>query len=356
MKKKIAKQLVKNVSELRRDPVSGDWVVIATGRAKRPNTFAQGHQHDPAYESKENCPFENPQVSGNDKPILVFDHKAREMGKLSQDWFVQVIPNRFPAFAGPSVKRYVKHVGPYTVLEGRGSHEVVIMREHTKNISSFSSLGARAVIYAYMARFNILSLRPNVRYVSIFHNFGKEAGASLYHPHSQIMAIPVVPPDVARSLAGSQRYFQEKSKCVHCEMIAWEKKDNQRIVFENEHFIAICPFVSRAAFEIRIFPKKHESSFKDMGDEEIGKCADALRITLGKLEKALANPDYNFFIHTSPINIESLESHFYPHYHWHIEILPKTAIWAGFELGTGIEISTIKPENAAKFLRKFNVS
>ncbi|KKR46829.1 MAG: Galactose-1-phosphate uridylyltransferase [Parcubacteria group bacterium GW2011_GWB1_40_14] len=349
----MKKETSKKISELRRDPVTRDWIVIATGRGKRPNDFAGLKKAEIAYVSKKECPFEDPKAHGNSEPILILDRSGKEIKKDSPDWFVQVVPNKYPAFSGTAKQRHARYVGPYTVLDGTGFHEVVIMRDHDRSFDAISQAEAQSVISAYAIRFNNLSLRSTIHYVSIFHNFGKEAGASLYHPHSQIMAIPVVPPDVSKSLAGSKRYFEDHGKCVHCEMIAWEKKDGKRIVFENAYFIAFCPFVSRSAFEIRIFPKAHEPTFKNISMEEIGECAEALRNILTRISLALNKPAYNFFIHTSPIDLENEENRFYPHYHWHIEILPKTAIWAGFELGTGIEISTIEPETAAQFLRKF---
>lgn len=348
-----SKKTKKNVSELRRDPVSRDWVVIATGRAKRPNMFAGHRQRDPVYESLQACPFEDLAASGNTTPFLVFDRDAKRTSKPTRNWFVQVIQNKFPAFGGISTHRHATYVGPYIVLDGSGSHEIVVMRDHTRSFAQFTRKETEVVIRAYLARFRFLSRQVGVHYVSIFHNFGKEAGASLFHPHSQIIGIPVVPPDIARSLAGSHRYFEDNGRCVHCEMIEWEKKDGKRIVFENGYFIAFCPFVSRAAFEVRIFPKSHEPAFDEIGEEEIAEFAEALRSVFQKIYRALGDPAYNFFIHTSPINIEHEDTHYYPHYHWHVEILPKTAIWAGFELGTGIEISTLEPEKAARFLRRF---
>ncbi len=340
-------------SELRRDPVTNDWIVIATGRAKRPDQFVVQKKADGIYTKKAGCPFENPQASGNPEPLLVLDASGNEVKSTETSWFVQVIPNKYPAFSGDMSDAPPKAIGPYSVLPAGGAHEVVVMRDHERVPGSFTKEEMRAVLSAYMLRFNELSIRPNIRYVSIFHNYGKEAGASLYHPHSQIMAIPVLPQDIARSLFGSRHYFEDHGKCVHCEMIAWEKEEGSRIIFENGYFIAFCPFVSRGAFEIRIFPKSHEPSFKEMGEDEIDECAEALRTALKKLNDALGNPPYNFFIHTSPIDLGADEKQYYPHYHWHIEILPKTAIWAGFELGTGIEISTIEPEKAAEFLRSF---
>lgn len=325
-------------SELRRDLVSGDWVVMATGRAKRPGAFKHVDSEAPA--PQEGCPFEDPQAAGNGEPLLAYDVEGRG------DWFVQVIANKFPAF-GEGRCDEMHEVGPYTILDGVGRHEIVITRDHTRHWSHFTQPEARAVMKAYHERSVRLLQVPCVRYVSIFHNHGRAAGASVWHPHSQIIAIPVIPPDVGRSLDGSRRYWSENKLCVHCAMMAWEIEDKRRIVFENEHAIAFCPFVSRTAFEVRIFPKRHEPFFERSSDAELADTAEALRQALGRLAEKLNEPAYNFFVHTAP----STASVDYAHYHWHIEILPKTQIWAGFELGTGIEISTISPEDACAYLR-----
>ncbi len=337
-------------SELRRDLVTGDWIAVATARAKRPHAFILKDGSVKA-EPKSLCPFENPQKSGNAEPLLLYRglSSVRQLrhGKQKDGWELQVIPNKFPAFTPVGQCPIPYKVGPYEVIDGRGFHEIIITRDHKKHLALFSRHEAENVIRAYQERYAALKNDSCVTYISIFHNHGKEAGASLVHPHSQLIAIPIVPTNVWRSISHSATYFRENKSCVHCEMIKWELKDKERIVFENEAFVAFCPFVSRTAFEIRIFPKKHVSHFDHFSSDHHGALADALRYSLKTLHKTLRNPPYNFFIHTAPVDHQE-----YPHYHWHIEILPKTSIWAGFELGTGIEISTIKPENAAEFLRR----
>jgi len=178
------------------------------------------------------------------------------------------------------------------------------------------------------------------------HNYGKEAGASIYHPHSQIFGISIIPPDVQSSLDGSRRYYHKEGKCVHCVMIEYELKDKSRLIFENEHFIAFCPFASRVNYEVRIFPKFHSPNFEKINENQEKQLAEIFRICLNKIYEKLNNPAYNFFIHTAPTTTEHIE-----HYHWHIEILPRISKWAGFEIGTGIEIITVAPEEAAKQLK-----
>lgn len=325
-------------SELRRDLVTGDWVVIAKERAKRPSDFAAKREGGPPTCPTDD-PFRDPQASGNKDPILVYRDKDKQ-------WTLQVIPNKFPAFTQQGECAVPRPVGPYEVMDGRGHHEVVITRDCDKHFALLSSTRAAEVIRAYHERYNELKKDDCVQYISIFHNHGREAGASVVHPHSQIIAIPVVPPDVSRSLKGSGDFNKREGSCVHCVMLNWELEDKSRIIFENDTMVAFCPFISRTAFEIRIFPKEHQAKFEDLDPKNFADLGDALQKSLHQLYRTLDNPAYNFFFHTAPTDDGD-----YSHYHWHIEIIPKTVIWAGFELATGVEISTIEPERAAQFLR-----
>lgn len=326
----------KAISELRRDIVSGEWVVIATGRAKRPHDFLEdkARRHS---QPRHTCPFEKLHPAR----ILVFSKEKSKNG----DWWLQAVPNKYPAF-GKGV-RVSRRVGPYDSMNGVGFHEVVITGDHTRSIGQMKDEEVEFIIRAYQERYLALKGDKYVEYVSIFHNHGRLSGATLTHPHSQIIAIPVVPPDVTRSLEGSRRYFQKHRRCVHCAILRYERKQKKRIIYENERFIVVAPFASKTAFETRIFPKFHSSHFEELEEKDRALFARALRISLGKIFRGLGDPDYNFFLHTAPVRSPTDTSH----YHWHFEILPKTAIWAGFEIGTGIEISVISPESAAAFLK-----
>ncbi|MBI3442830.1 MAG: DUF4921 family protein [Candidatus Sungbacteria bacterium] len=334
---------MKNISELRQDLVSGDWVVIATGRSKRPNDFISPKRAR-FVQLKKTCPFEK--RFSNARVIYVKDGKAE-----GSDWWVQTVPNRYPALDTGVCAVFGKK-GPYTVTNGAGAHEVVITADHTRSFASMTDQEAELVVQMYQDRFRMLQDDSCAKYISLFHNHGKLAGASISHPHSQIIAIPVIPPDVASSIEGSERYFAKEKKCVHCVMLQYDVKSRERLICESTYFITVAPFASRTAFELRIFPKSHHARFEDIAPDERADFARVLRISLAKLYHGLKNPDYNFFLHTAPVkNGRSFE-----HYHWHFEILPKTAIWAGFEIGTGIEISTIRPESAAAFLRKIKIA
>jgi UDPglucose--hexose-1-phosphate uridylyltransferase len=332
----------KGVSELRQDLVSGDWVVIATGRAKRPHEFLK-RRHKSFVQPKLRCPFEHILKDA----LLIF---SKDKNHSVDDWFLQVVPNKYPAFGKGICAIFYKN-GPYQWTEGVGFHEVVITRDHERSLALMSDKEAELVLRAYQDRYMVMKDDDCVKYISIFHNHGQGAGATISHPHSQIIAIPVIPPDVDRSLKGSAKYFHNHKACVHCVMLKYEQRDKRRIIYENEGFIVLAPFASKTAFEMRIFPRRHFSHFESTPPKSILLLSNALRVTLAKLYNGLRNPDYNFFIHTAPASAGKE----YDHYHWHLEILPKTSIWAGFEIGTGIEISSIAPESAAEFLRKIKV-
>lgn len=344
-------ELPNKYSELRQDIVSGEWIVVATGRAKRPNDFVAKKKPKTSLSNK-TCPFDTLE----DSTLLLITkggqeyHSRDEAGNKEKDWFIAVTPNKFPAFAPRQDCPVIENHGPYRVTEGSGFHEVIVIRPHQRSIALLTIPEVMLLVRAYQKRFHALSPEGCVKYILILHNHGSEAGASIVHPHSQLIAVPVVPPDVARSIAGSERYFIEKKGCVHCAMIAFEMKDQERMIFENEHFVVFAPYASHAAFDIRIFPKLHNAEFQSIAEEEIPSFAEVLRHTLAALYYGLGDPSYNFFIHTAPTD----GGRGYGHYHWHVEILPKTATWGGFEFGTGIEISTISPEGAAKFLRSVN--
>jgi UDPglucose--hexose-1-phosphate uridylyltransferase len=325
-------------SELRQDLVSGDWIVIAPGRARKHLQMLRKKGKRKKAPVK-GCPFENPQETGHGKPILIYEKE--------NDWLVQIVPNKYPAFVHQNLCASLFKKGPYSVVGGVGHHDLLITRDHNKNFPKLDSESANLVFQAFRDRYLMLFNDPCLAYISIFHNWGPKAGASMYHPHYQLVAIPVVPPDVGHSLNGSLNYFRKHKKCVHCTMLDWEKKEKKRIIYENKGALVFTPFISREPFELRVFPKKHLPYFENTLDEDLEWIVEALQIGLQKIEKKLNDPDYNFFIHTAPLK----DKQKYKNYHWHIEIQPKISISAGFELGTGIEITVIDPDEAAKILR-----
>ena len=323
-----------SVSELRRDLVTGNWIVVAKGRSARPKAREREKETEDPIET---CPFEDPKASGNADPVLIY--------RDGEDWSLQVIPNKYPAFFGQGCPTISK-VGPYSVQDGLGYHEVIITRDHSKHLALLPAEKVTEVLRAYKERYLSLKKEECVKYISIFHNHGRGAGASLTHPHSQLVAIPILPSDIRRSLSGASSFYKKHGKCVHCAMLDFEREDKKRIIFENKDFIAICPFISRDAYEVRVFPNEHSAYFEETGEAGISSLSEIFQEVLVSFYKNLENPPYNFYLHTAPIDGDR-----YPEYHWHFEILPKTEIGAGFEMGTGIEISTIEPEKAAEMLR-----
>lgn len=324
-------------SEFRRDMVSGDWVVIAPKRATRPEQFFSKAKRKRVPKTK--CPFEDPQKNGNDEPVLLYTDE--------KEWTIQVIPNKFPILAHREICANRTAKGPYQIIEGVGHHDIVITRDHDVNFAHLGDYMANLVFAAFKERYEAMAHDECVKYVSIFHNWGASAGASIYHPHYQILSLPIIPPDVFRSLQGSAKHSEKTGACVHCSMIEFEKKAKKRVIYENKEAIVFAPFVSREPFELRVFPKKHLPYFDDTDEKTMKHVVEALQKALLLLEVQLHDPDYNFFIHTAPLRDK--EKH--GHYHWHIEIQPKTSIAAGFELGTGVEVNVVDPDDAAMMLR-----
>jgi len=231
--------------------------------------------------------------------------------------------------------------GIYETINAVGYHEVVVFRSHKKQLYSFSIKEIKELIDVYQKRYLDLMKKKFVNYISIFHNHGKKAGASISHPHSQIITTPLIDTDLKTSLSNAKKYFKSHKKCVYCLMSKIEKENKKRIVYENKDFLAVCPFAPKSAFQIIISPKRHSAYFEKITEKEKSRLADAFQIVLKKFYKGLNNPDYNFYIHTAPCDGKN-----YDYYHWHLTILPKTSIWGGFELAAQMEISTIKPEKA----------
>ena len=327
-------------SQLRKDLVSGTWVVYSTKRNEKPDFFKKRAEKKESKEDIKNCPFCKEGILNQEKDVLVY---LKDNG----DWSLKVFPNKFPAVCSEYKDINKREHGPFEVIDGVGYHEILVTKDHKKDIPDMEVASVAEIIDAYQERYIALMNRKHIKYICIFKNYGAEAGASVRHPHSQVVAMPVIDPDVFRSLSGSEEYYKSNLECVHCTMIEWEKESGKRVIFENGEFIVICPFVSRVPFEMRIYPKKHLSYFERITDDQKIKLAEAIKFCLSKLKKNLNDPAYNLFLHTAPCN-----GQIYDHYHWHFEIFPKTNTWAGLELGTGIEVCSVIPERAAEILRK----
>ncbi len=335
------------LNEFRQDPVSGEWVLFSTARAKRPHPQGEA----PFYQSKEECFFEPERMAQQEKSVVIYSH-GQIVADLSADWTTVVIPNKFPALkqgvCGPT-----HYVGPFAVVDGSGFHELVITRDHEKSFAQFSHTETAEVIRAYRDRYLAISQNNCGEYISIFHNHGRMAGASVYHNHSQILSMPMVPTSIVRHMTGAREYFEKTGKRIHEALIAWEVAEGKRVIHQNENFIALCPYVSRAAYEMKIFPKRPNANFGDISDSEVSALAEILTVVLKKLSMALNNVDYTFFIHTAPPKKEGLPG--YDFYQWHLEIMPRLSIDAGLELQTNVLVNTVDPDEAAALLIKTDV-
>ncbi len=334
-------------SELRYDPVSGEWILVSPGRF-RPSTLREWRPKREIPPKSKDI-FKDPFKTVNEHIILEYvkgKPSAEAAPKKSRNWRILVLENKYPAVASRP-RRVSKRQNFFPVMPGVGEHDLLVTREYLDNFPKLSKEEAFHVFEAFRDRYLMFFERPDIKYVSIFHNWGKRAGASVFHPHYQILAIPVVPPDVSRSLEGAGRYFRKHRKCVYCAMIKWERSQKKRVVMESKHSIAFAPFVSKSSFEIQIFPKAHRPFFENTLDVELADAALLLQKVLRKVEMNLRDPDYNFYIHTAPVDGKARNRS----YHWHIEVVPRWSVPAGFEYATGIFINVVDPDVAAKMLR-----
>jgi len=332
--------------ELRKDPITGRWIIISTERGRRPTSFKTSEQ--PLI--KEGfCPL----CPGNEDktPPEVYSLRPNGSKPNSPGWTLRVVPNKFPALViEGSLNKHGE--GMYDRMNGIGAHEVIIETpDHGVSISQLSSKAFEDVLWAFRERIVDLKKDERFRYILIFKNHGVEAGASLAHSHSQLIALPIIPKRVAEEMEGSKRHYNYKDRCVYCDIVHQEMEDKKRLVVDNADFIAITPFASRSPFELWIIPKKHNSCFIEAPPAEYSSLASIFQDVLIRLNVLLSDPPYNFTLHTSPFN-EMINEY----YHWHFEIIPKLSKIAGFEIGSGFYINPTPPEDAAAFLRETQVS
>jgi len=330
------------LSELRKDPITGRWVIISTQRGKRPSDFVR---ESVEIKGKGICPF-CPGKEGMTPPeILVYGRKGT--GRDTPGWTVRVVPNKFPAL-GIEGGLDREGDGLFDHMNGVGAHEVIVETpDHNLTMATMSDRAVEEVLWAYRDRVVDLKNDRRFRYVLLFKNHGEPAGASLEHTHSQLIALPIVPKRVHEEVDNSKRYFDEKERCIFCDMIHQEIETEKRVILENDQFIAIAPYAPRFPFETWILPRQHSSAFENMPSPLYGSLARLLREFLVRLDTVLAKPSYNFVVHTSPIGKEMND-----YYHLHIEMMPKLTRRAGFEWGTGFYINPTPPEDAARFLRE----
>ncbi|MDQ6678137.1 MAG: galactose-1-phosphate uridylyltransferase [Acidobacteriota bacterium] len=322
--------------ELRKDPVTERWVIIATDRARRPSDFSR--EHATPFTDRF-CPF----CPGNETKTAPEVYAARE----GSNWLVRVVPNKFPLL-GIDGSHDRDAEGLYDRMNGLGAHEVIIETPvHTETLSTMGEGRMEAVIWAWRSRVTDLKNDRRLRYILLFKNHGEAAGATQEHAHSQLIALPVVPKRVTEEIEGASRYYQFKERCIFCDMLRQESKGQTRVVTETDRFLVMEPFAARFPFETWILPTRHNSHFETIDAAEVRNLAQVLRGTLRKMDKVLENPAFNFIVHTAPVQERAMD-----HYHWHIEIIPKLTKVAGFEWGTGFYINPTPPEEAALFLRE----
>ncbi len=339
--------------ELRHDPIQKRWVIIASERGRRPDDFPR----QPEYPPGGFCPFCEGNESKTPPEILALRNGS---GPNQPGWQVRVVPNKFPALRiEGDLDR--KGFGIHDRMNGIGAHEVII--ETPKHELMFADMPLEQigrVIWTYRERLVDLMRDRRFKYILVFKNHGAAAGASLSHSHSQIIATPVTPLTLAGELASAKEHYQDKERCLFCDVIQQELESEERIVIANQHVVALTPFASRFPFEIFLAPRFHHHSFAEINDAMVYHLAVALKEVLQRIKRCLNDPPYNFLIHTIPNTRAGVKRTSYWDtiefdYHWHIEIMPRLTGIAGFEWGTGFYINPTAPEEAAKYLREVEI-
>jgi UDPglucose--hexose-1-phosphate uridylyltransferase len=337
-------------NEMRKDYLLDRWVVIATSRCRRPTDFVKPKQQTTKSGTCPMCPGNEHMTPPATLLYLRADTKILKTKDVDEsrkkNWLVRVVPNLFPAYTPPEGLKSSKRINASSAIPAIGHHEVLIESpNHDEDPADASLSQLTLVVRAYIDRLRELSAKPYVRYVSIFRNHGLEAGASLSHAHSQLIATPLVPKIVKDELDAAKKFHKENGKCIFCDIIDKERK-GPRLMLENSKFVAFTPYASVNPMEFWVFPRKHETSLLSMQKSEIEVFAQTLKECLGRLKSLVSDPPYNYGIHLS------MDENTGKYYHWHLEVYPRLAIWAGFEKSTGVYINTITPEAAAESLRK----
>lgn len=326
--------------ELRKDPILGRWIIISKERGKRPTDFI--------VEKSEVKGGFCPLCPGNENttPAEVLAYGRSNQTRNTPGWTLRVVPNKYPALVieGNLDK---EGEGPYDKMNGIGAHEVIV--ETPNHDESFTSMPPERLVnifLAYRDRILDLSQDPRFRYVIVFKNYGRPAGASLEHSHSQLIALPILPRMIVSELEGSLSYYRYKDRCIFCDIIRHELNQDIRVVCQNDNFVCIAPFAPRAPFETWVLPRRHSSCYGSMPDNLFLSLAQLFSECMRRLSACIPEVPYNFVLHTMPLRSQPLE-----HFHWHFEIMPKLTSFAGFEWGSGFYINPTPPEDAAKFLR-----
>lgn len=328
------------MSEFRQNPVTKQWILLAPVRAKRPEDFRTHSVMHGMPEEDPECVF-CPVNDAKNAELLRFPEKG--------DWQIRVIQNKFEALEHTKVYR---HRDFYNSRSGYGNHEVIITRKHNEPVALQSIATVEMTLGVFRDRIKELHQDPSIAYVQVFHNHGRDAGASIIHPHHQIIATPIIPPHIHSEILGAYHHFDTHKQCIYCDIMKEELENRDRIVYESEEFVVMSPYAPRKPFEMWIIPKKHNARFEDISPSQLKHLSFVLKVTLGQLYTKLSDPPLNFYIHTMPAIRDVHTKHEEAAYHWHLIVFPRLTIWAGFEYATGVPINPMPPEEAAKFLRE----
>jgi UDPglucose--hexose-1-phosphate uridylyltransferase len=327
--------------ELRKDPITGRWVIIATDRAKRPSDFIR---QSAAPAGGGVCPFDYGNEHKTPPEVLSYRNTG---GRDEPGWRVRVVPNKFPVL-GIEGELNRQGEGMYDKMNGVGAHEIIIETpQHNVTLADMQEHQIEEVLWAFRDRVNDLKRDRRFKYILLFKNHGELAGASLEHPHCQLIALPVIPRRVKEEVDGAKLFYELKERCIFCDIIRQETVGGARLVTETERFAVLEPYAPRFPFETWILPKQHRSHYEEADAPTLKDLAWVMRSTMRKIDKVLERPAYNFIVHSAPVQDPALE-----HYHWHFEIIPKLTKVAGFEWGTGFYINPTPPEESARFLRE----
>lgn len=327
------------MSQFRQNPITKQWVLIAPKRSARPEDYKTKSVMEGLEELDSDCVF----CPGN-------EHKNSELFSYpsGHPWQLRIIPNKFSALETGSDE---VHKGFYVSRDGFGEHEVLITRKHNEPIALQSVSTIELSLRVFGERIRDLYGNPEISYVQVFHNHGRDAGASIIHPHFQIMATPLVPPHIHSEINGCHHYFQIHGSDIYGDIIANELKWKERIVLETEHFVVLSAYASRKPFETWIVPKRQSARFEDLHKSELSHLAYVLKTVLSRLYHNLGDPPLNFYIHTMPNSQVKHSAYDEKAFRWHLTIFPRLTIWAGFEYSTGIPVNPVAPEQTAAFLR-----
>jgi len=328
--------------ELRQNFMTKEWVVIATERAKRPEQMVVRRPAKPAVSFSPTCPFCPGHENQTPPEILRLPD--------GDGWKARVVPNKFSALSPECKPDRIIHRSLRS-MGGFGVHDVIVETpDHALAMAHMPDAHVADILRIYKTRYDELSLDPRIAQVTIFKNSGTDAGTSLEHPHSQLIATPVISHQVRERLQAALRHYDEFGSCIFCQMIEDELQEPVRVVLQSEHFVAVELFASPSPFFTHIYPRRHMASFGDISAKEITDLGRILRTLLAKLHHGLENPDFNFTIRTAPAECVGVR-----YFHWYMSIILRLTRTAGFELGTGMFINTVIPEEAAEFLRNVKV-